>query len=508
MKRKMPFGALALVSARFLSTAEIRLIKGMLLLKPALTYQQVLSYFTRPGRDINHRVIAEIHYGSFAAIPPASHSETMNYMMAMSTLQFPQGNDFTADDGSGLASQRYVGQLLIDFWPVGQGLFASGALTGFTQQPLTWVFDCGTSSNFSFLNRALAEFGKLQSVLSTREITLAAISHFDSDHINGFVDLLRFHRIRKLLLPYVPLWQRLVVMMEQGILGTDPLVDFYIDPVTYLTERGNIGEVIFVPDSGDATPGPLPSPEEAPRLSPDLDDFSFEDGELPFGADSDPTFSSSSRHKVRILRPGTSLRAAIWEFLPYNDSNWLSLEPVLLEAMVKPYTDKLVNPASDTDRQDALTSIKAEYDAIFGGDASSRNRVSMSLYSGPLHKGMEVKHYLSNHYIDIDSKIFSLLYTGDSSLKTKRSWDAFQQFYSVGGRLSKSPIFQVMHHGAERNWQTGIAATICPAASIFSSDPSKRPWHPHKKVKADFASYHPVQVDTTTGFHFQATLHF
>ncbi|QSW27344.1 hypothetical protein [Rhizobium leguminosarum] len=118
-----------MVPAYFLSPAEIRLIKRMLLLRPKPTNQVILAYFTRPGRDLNHRIIAEIDSGSRGALePPATEGEILAYMAAVANLRFPDGRDFTPQ-GQFYAPSGAIGQLRLHWWPVGQGLFSSGALT-------------------------------------------------------------------------------------------------------------------------------------------------------------------------------------------------------------------------------------------------------------------------------------------------------------------------------------------------------------------------------------------
>lgn len=73
-----------MVSASYLSLAEIRLIKRMLLFRPRPTNQSILAYFTRPGRDLNHRIIAEIEGWRGAGLTPASEQEARAYMDKLS----------------------------------------------------------------------------------------------------------------------------------------------------------------------------------------------------------------------------------------------------------------------------------------------------------------------------------------------------------------------------------------------------------------------------------------
>jgi hypothetical protein len=62
--------------------------------------------------------------------------------------------------------------------------------------------------------------------------------------------------------------------------------------------------------------------------------------------------------------------------------------------------------------------------------------------------------------------------------------------------MSRVSCFQVMHHGARGCWHNGIAKSLSPNISVFSSNPEhKSLMHPHAEVVKDFLPYHPVQVD-------------
>lgn len=87
-----------------------------------------------------------------------------------------------------------------------------------------------------------------------------------------------------------------------------------------------------------------------------------------------------------------------------------------------------------------------------------------------------------------------MLYTGDGYLDTMMRIEALLRFVG-NARISRTAVFQVMHHGAEANWTSGVASAIAPWFSVFSSDPNHRGCrHPHAKVLRDFWLCGPVQV--------------
>lgn len=72
-----------MASANLLSDDELTFIKGMLDLQPQPFDQVILSYFSRPGRDINHRVIREIRHGG-RGVPSGSCRSNLQTFLSQS----------------------------------------------------------------------------------------------------------------------------------------------------------------------------------------------------------------------------------------------------------------------------------------------------------------------------------------------------------------------------------------------------------------------------------------
>ena len=84
-----------------LDADEVSIIKTMLTLRPRLNNQEILSYFTRPGRDINHARIAEIKGGvTWAWVPAAPLAATLAYMTARAALPYPATAHFLHRGGA------------------------------------------------------------------------------------------------------------------------------------------------------------------------------------------------------------------------------------------------------------------------------------------------------------------------------------------------------------------------------------------------------------------------
>lgn len=420
------------------------------------------------------------------------------------------------------------------FHPVGQGLFASGALGDFRYGRwigervgdirFQWVYDCGTASADKHLDQAIRGFVAERAHL-TKQLGLLALSHFDRDHINGVVRLLSQVYVDVLLLPYIPLHERILLAIEEEIGADDPLLRFFTDPVAYLREtdiRG-VRRVVFVRggSSGGRQNGESPPPPDAgeQRSLPDGESL-LEFESRPFDeAGAAPSGAEGCLGEILEIDSGSPLYfAAFWEFVPYNDIDQGTVLNASFKQEVGLIADRLRKAPSDAARGKALDDLKLCYDKQFGKDPKSRNVISLFLYAGSIHpwcsegrSNFSVEHsYRSDIYLYSCTESVgrlmrgSILYTGDRYLNT----DA--RMISLKGCLKKHRIdsiavFQVMHHGANGNWKPGVAATLDPIFSVFSSDPSaKKPGHPHAEVLRDFWQHAPIQVDKRA----KATFHF
>lgn len=155
--------------------------------------------------------------------------------------------------------------------PVGQGLFYSGHVAmhdnGVQALPaniFNFVFDCGS------LNKANATdevtHYRNHRLPDGTDLDLLVISHFDADHVNHIKILLDKRKVKKVVLPFAPLQERLyLVLNHYDQLGRDDTPDdffirFTLDPIgtlgPYLSGDGTIYIVTSDPDE------PFPDPEK------------------------------------------------------------------------------------------------------------------------------------------------------------------------------------------------------------------------------------------------------
>jgi hypothetical protein len=419
------------------------------------------------------------------------------------------------------------------FHGVGQGLFSSGSiavLNPTARSQFNWVYDCGTSSSQYYLDRAL---GGLECDIRTPAgrrpyLDLVTISHFDKDHINGLVKLLERFDVGDLLLPYMPLWQRLVIAFHAHRGHRSRLTNFLVNPVAFIAAvpESNVKRILFasgVPpleeprlDAGISPHPerpPAPGDERAERrrgkpisVEVDIEDLSS------LGAADDRRLDASRMARaakngtsVAFMKVGTALVVAgCWEFMPYNDAQLAPMASAGFRNEVSRLRSDLLGGVKSVATR-ALEMLKRLYakEFDFNGHEENNNLISLFLYAGPTDPSAEVDcaHFsrgacwCCHDWVELTPPgRGSLLYTGDGYLDTDARFASMQSFLGPH-RLESLAALQVMHHGARANWHTGLADKIRPEFSVFSSNPlHKRYRHPHTEVLKDFASYRPLQA--------------
>ena len=416
--------------------------------------------------------------------------------------------------------------VIYKFHPVGQGLFASGALRmGMSRlRPwnrdervlFRWVFDCGTSSSQSLLDRQIKEL--IEECSERRVLNLVGISHFDRDHISGLLKLANAFEIELLLLPYMSLGERLVLAFSQGIENGDRLFEFFINPAAFLSriDGARINRIVFVPPSE----GTVPEDEgDQPEGAPALDDLRLSYRiEAIEKLTEDQRLDLTEGHRqsqdfAGLLAPRERLKLSnFWQFVPYNDQGLAGqAKPAFMEKVAS-LRGVLLDRTNRTRQKEALDLLRGAYDSCFGDSSKARNAISLFLYGGMTSRcawltdffHLEVEHYSSScgrQRTICGGHSMSILYTGDGSLNTSERLDGLQTYLgSFCNSRNGVAVFQVMHHGAESSWMPGVASVFQPQVSVFSSDPSGcRYRHPHANVLRDFWGYGPVQACTRFG---------
>ena len=421
-----------------------------------------------------------------------------------------------------------------DFSPVGQGLFSTGYLwkLGTLRPRFHWVYDCGTSSEKKLVTASLSRYIASLGIESQTpqkikpKIGMVVISHFDKDHISGIVSLLSKSLVHTLVLPYVPLWQRLCIAFSEGIRATEDVMGFYLDPVAYLLRRRRItvAQALLV-SRGSSEVSSETTPTSPPTDATDENggDYELQIFEPPPNndivdeseqIDRSGLEESGRKYKtaVRFLRPGTVMAVGrMWEFIPYNDSEYLPKTHQKFRDEVCNARETLLSNPTDN----ALYALRGLYEDLYGDSPENRNIISLFLYGGLLSEPMDgfsvAEEFKLNSLPNgreslafaqtIDPR-HSVLYTGDGYLNDANRIKSL--FDHMGSRRIKTLLcFQVMHHGSAVNCTENLAASVAPSFSVFSSDPSNRKCkHPNAEVLRYFHEYRPMFANKERGVSF------
>lgn len=410
-----------------------------------------------------------------------------------------------------------------NFYPVGQGLFSSGHLA---TEPgrrfaFNWVYDCGTRSSQNLITESIEVLDAHLAHASTpSRIELMALSHFDADHISGVVELMRHRKVHTLLLPYVPLHQRLELAFDQDLDINGDTFGFFLNPAQFIianAEEFPPERIVFVPPAGpDDRVG---VPEGGPE-SGDNDPYQpLLESRSPSGDDESVLGSAgSNRTRVEFLAERSSIRVKrFWEFVPYNDARFTPSDPAFITE-VEQLRDALLIAANEAERSDALRDLKRKYRSIYPVGPKA-NQISLFLYGGALPVSAGARILDNKHYPNFPRRIWvehwhggpwpypisgwggdersGVLYTGDGFLNNATRLKALCDYLGTP-RIRNVGCFQVMHHGSKYNWFPGVTDVIRPWLSVIPADP--RPGgHPHPEVVQAFWPFGAVSVDRRRG---------
>ena len=390
--------------------------------------------------------------------------------------------------------------LQCEFWNVGQGLFSSGRIQMGDAPSFHWVYDCGTNSSQKLIQNAVQKYNQQE---NNADIDLLVLSHFDKDHISGVKELLKNKRkIKRWVVPYYPLWQRLVIASLLDIQPDDEEWAFYQNPIQYF-------KTDFAKELKETQFLLLPAKENESEISISLDPSNFDDV-LSFEttkklsdefANLEQNVHWLNPDKALLLRKGEEQ----FEFVLYNvPFHLLAKVPTNLTAFQKQV--KQIIQSHQSNSTDPTPALKTLYTLAFGNGSKNKNIISQYLYIRniklPSFWGMG-----NNHIFDVstdneneiavipkDKTKNAILYTGDAFLNDLPLLTDLTQ--SLGAeRMARIYCLQVPHHGSKYNWQQGLAKILSPCISVFSADSQRRKGHPHGEVLKDFAIYTPILVN-------------
>lgn len=393
------------------------------------------------------------------------------------------------------------------FHPIGQGLFTSGRLATSNGASFNWVFDCGTSSSKSkYLDPEIARY---HAGICNSPLDMLVISHFDHDHVSGISKLLKGRTVRLIVLPYLPLWFRVLLIVRLGATGS--FRSFLVDPVAYLQGiAGDVDNIVFI------TGGAAQEPEQDFASSSEPDDNSPHDFSLsiPLGMPSDagefPSTDNGRLASVSIVSHASPFRIGnFWEFIFYNATPPSKVSIPQLQADVASLLKQHRATLGTFNWTKLLPDLRTIYDAYFGTSGGPRNDISLAMYSGSIAStigGPMVGLHPHGAWVAIRPGGSSFVpavpihvSTGDGSYNSVAKIKALITHFT-SGRWSRVSVFQVPHHGSVNSWLAPGGSSLCRHRfSIFTARTGSTD-HPHPCVWADFARRQPILVSEETAF--------
>lgn len=368
------------------------------------------------------------------------------------------------------------------FHPVGQGCFYTGIIETRDMQRFNFVYDCGSNTKGCFLQNCIDKHKKQ----IRNHIDLLIISHFDEDHINGVLFLLKSNPVvycRRLIIPYYSIIERVYICATIGNLKQEYL-ELLKDPIAYFSTFNNIGEIIVV-GTEESFRGIVNSGADSGPVFPLFENMD-QDGNILFN-----DYSGADRTPVKQVKPGNYKSTAnvryfvlpyhmviaedIWQFTFYLQMG--SLKEVVLPDKFK----RLLSRANDYPELFKPENLK-ELKGIYRSFGKKMNNTSLVL----LHKATDNKEgvWALNENNQLFYNRVATLLTGDIELDKEQKVEELFNYY--GGMINLVNWFQVPHHGSKYSWYLpGIKNRLHHFPVYIINHGFNRKTHPHKDVMND-----------------------
>ena len=317
------------------------------------------------------------------------------------------------------------------------------------------------------------------------------MSHFDNDHVNGVVRLLRCYSTSALVLPYITKCMRVALIADNQMSVSDEAYQLANNPRKFLREQGveNVDSVIFVPP-----PSKRVSSKEV-FIKKEADDVAYLSfyGENIFGEEAPIVYLQDVSKPI--------CRADVWEFYTLN-AHAQKVEAEKLSNRIK-----LVYSNRDDFDDVKMLELKSLYNNLAKRLRVSRNDISTYVFGMPSASSMkktlngfsksfcvhDIEGLTESQGVEFSNEFGGgIFYGGDGCLKETQEINHFKSSELYKHLNGNCLCFQVMHHGSKFNYSDAVAGLIGSKYSVFSSKPS-RYGHPHKNG--------PTQVDEENGFY-------
>jgi len=369
------------------------------------------------------------------------------------------------------------------FYNVGQGLFYTGKIGDFN-----FVYDCGGDSNSGskpdYIGNSISKYIEEDGV---DKLDMLVLSHIHNDHTNGIDDLLSQTTVDTVILPYLHPIRRVLYALEART-ANDWYYDFLINPIKFLLEKG-IDRVVVIGgyesvsrthnDRDDNYRKEWPS-----NLTIDLESIPNNDKLFNKIKSEEKSGDYLYSSKFLVKQHAEDIRLSNhWVFRFYN----IPVTSKKLEDFRDCLEDKDINTNSlrsiiediregERNQNNKQKKLRECYKKI----RSKVNPTSLCLYHSPINRS-KAKTYFP--YFLFNQELLGQMLTGDFDMSTNKNYTNFKTHYQTN--INKIKLFQVPHHGSDRNWNTNIIQDIQKCEYFVISSGVARKKHPNKDVVDD-----------------------
>lgn len=389
-------------------------------------------------------------------------------------------------------------------YPIGQGCFHVGSIqpsvtTEDSSQAFHYVYDCGSDDRDS-LDTAIENYKN-----KTSRVDALFVSHLDRDHVNGIDQLCSAVKVDTVYVPHVNEEVLILELIQAELDGklSASLVEASLEPEKFFKNK-DVRRVIRVRSS---PVGGVPEPRTNDnREEPDRTNTV------------DNTDATGGSSNIEIINSGTRIpcspQGINWTLVPHvdpaqaNNLNMFKSEVrkiLKLKGKQSITSAKLLDAIRDSKERKCLR--KCYNKIIPSGAKRMHNRVSMSLYSGPvsLKKKQFIEYRIScrsNIYTDgslesgdkfligsLENRV-GWIGSGDATLKVIKVRTAWKGTYSPYQNFIVSLLLP--HHGSKHNFDSDVLnfpnLLLCTASAGYPS----RHKHPSPSVEEEIAKQNKI----------------